>query len=149
MIQKATADIRAKNPATITFDKPCLVEAPQVDEIRRLATLGIRPTTDEDALNKTERAYLVWLRATQPVWMGVQCLTFKMGHDLRYTPDFVALDADGLRAIDTKGTRKSGKAHVEEDALVKMRIAARMFPFIRFVIAHKVGMVWNHVEVKS
>lgn len=104
--------------------------------------LEIRPTSDEAKLNKLEKAYRVYLIGLQPQWFGVQCITLKLGHDCRYTPDFWALDEQGLRAIDTKGK------HVWEDSIIKMRVAARMFPFIRFLKVLRDGEVWNHVEIK-
>lgn len=97
---------------------------------------------DESRLNKLETAYLAWLRALGADWIGIQCITLKLAHDCRYTPDFWAFDQAGLRAIDVKGP------HVWEDSLIKLRVAARMFPWIRFVIAKKNRAVWTHVEVK-
>lgn len=104
--------------------------------------LEIRPTTDEDKLNQTEKLYLKWLRNQRNAWIGIQCITLKLGHDCRYTPDFWALDDDGLRCIDTKG------GHTWEDSLIKIRVAARLYPFIRFLIAEKNGEVFEHKEIK-
>lgn len=97
---------------------------------------------DESRLNKLETSYLSWLRAQGDNWIGIQCITLKLAHDCRFTPDFWGFDKTGLRAIDVKGP------HVWEDSLIKLRVAARMFPWIRFLIAKRDGMVWNHQEVK-
>jgi hypothetical protein len=113
-----------------------------VKGLRDNVAKGIRPTTDEAKLNQTEKRYLVWLEKQRNLWIGVQSITFKLGHDCRYTPDFVVLDECGLRCIDTKG------GHIWEDALIKMRLAARLFPWVRFVIAQDNGEVFNHKDIK-
>lgn len=152
MMQKASRSLRLANVGNQDLITPqqAVAPAPQDKEtLLRSVALGIRPTTDEANLNKTEARYLDWLRTQSDYWIGVQSITLKLGHDCRYTPDFWALDAQGLRAIDTKATRSdSGKPLVQEDAMIKIRIAARLFPFVRFVIAWREGEVWQHKEVK-
>lgn len=120
-----------------------------IGELRKSLSNGIQPSTDEAKLNKLETAYLQWLRGNQDLWIGIQTITLKLGHDCRLTMDFWALSQEGLRAIDTKATKTSdGKPLIEEDAMIKMRVAARLFPFIRFLVAHRVGEVWYHTEIK-
>ena len=97
---------------------------------------------DESKLNKLETAYLAWLRVQGDDWIGIQCITLKLAHDCRLTPDFWGFNGEGLRAIDVKGP------HVWEDSIIKYRVAARMFPWIRFVIASRDGLVWQHNEIK-
>lgn len=114
-------------------------QAMQMEMNRRLQ---IRPSSDEEKLNQNERHYLEWLKGSQPQWHGIQCITLKLGYDCRYTPDFWALYADGLHAIDVKG------AHVWEDSLIKLRVAARLFPWITFIIAKRNGEIWEHKTIK-
>lgn len=109
------------------------------------------PTTEESGLNKTEQAFLAWLRA-QPerfVWVGVQSITLKLGWDCRLTPDFATIDAAGQMTFwDTKGTR-NGRRHVEDDAQAKMAAAARLYRWARFATAHKGPRgEWVITEVK-
>jgi len=112
--------------------------------------VAIAKSCQEDGLNKTERRYWEWLQRMGDDWVGVQCLTFKLGHDCRFTPDFIAVDKTGLRAVDVKAFFKSqGKVHVEDDALVKLRVAARMFPWCRFLIAFERDGIWRHTEIKT
>jgi len=102
-----------------------------------------RVSTDEEKLNKLERAYLAYLRALGFEWIGIQNITLKLAHDCRLTVDFVSLDANGVLGFtDVKGFQR-------EDALIKMKIAARMFPFWVFQIAKrdKYGQ-WEHQLVK-
>lgn len=112
-----------------------------LDLMRRNITLGIRPTTDEAKLNKTEKAYLKWAESLGALWVGCQCITLKIGDDCRFTMDFWILDEQGLRAVDVKGFQR-------DDALVKIKVAARLFPWIRFLIARRNGLVWEHTEIK-
>jgi len=112
------------------------------DKLEDVRRLGLQPSTDEQKLNQTEKRYLAWLRAQGDLWIGIQCFTLKLGHDCRYTPDFWALDELGLRAIDTKGK------HVWEDSIIKLRIAARLFPFFRFLKASEANGLWKHKEFK-
>ncbi len=119
---------------------------PHPDQEKAMALnrkLEIRPTTDVAKLNKLETEYLAWLQNQRPMWFGVQCLTLKIGHDCRYTPDFFVLDETGLRAVDTKHMR-NGKVHIEDDALVKMKCTARLFPWIHIVVAWRENGVWQH-----
>jgi hypothetical protein len=84
-----------------------------------------------DGLNKTERRYLEILRQREElVWIGVHTFRLRMAANTHYTPDFATLDKDGLfTMIDTKG------AFTREDAQLKIKLAARMFPMFRWVKA--------------
>ena len=143
LFPNATPSLLRANGITCDTSIELPVKDPEmIATMRESLAKGIRPNTDVAKLNKTERAYLRFLESLQPDWLGVQCITLKVGHDLRYTPDFWAVDPQGLRAIDTKGP------HVWEDSLIKMRICARVFPWIRFVLAKRDGLNWSHKELK-
>lgn len=59
-------------------------------------------------------------------WYCYEAITFKLARDCRYTPDFIVMAADGtLEAHEVK-------AFWADDARVKIRVAAGMFP-LRFV----------------
>lgn len=98
----------------------------------------IRPPKSQ---NKTEAAYDAHLamrkRLGEVLWYRFEGITLKLGDDCRLTPDFAVLLADGsLELHDTKVIHRGKKrAHVEDDALAKMRVAADMFPFT-------IRMVW-------
>lgn len=110
--------------------------------ITPVASHAIAPSTEVSKLNKTERAYHQHLVCMNYQWLGVQNITLKLANDCRLTPDFAYLDKDGhLVMIDVKGFQR-------EDALIKMKVAARMFPWIRFAIVKKDASGWNYKEVK-
>lgn len=80
-------------------------------------------------LNKTEARYLEILKARDDlVWIGVKAIRLRLAANTHYTPDFATLDKAGiLSIIDTKG------GHTWEDAQLKMKLVARLFPFLRVV----------------
>lgn len=104
--------------------------------------LQIRDDTDVLKLNKTERAFYKYLKSINPPWIGVQCMTLKLGDDCRYTPDFFVLNHAGkLIAHEVKGFWR-------DDAKVKIKVAARMFLWIEFWVAVKKGSGFEESYVK-
>lgn len=93
-------------------------------------------STDEQLLNKTEKAYLQYLRA-----LGYQVMvtpfTLKLAHDTRYTPDLVYVDANAqIVCVEIKG-------FMRDDANVKLKTAARMFcKLFRFHLVRKDKANW-------
>lgn len=76
-------------------------------------------------------------------WYGYETQTLRLGEKTTYTPDFSTVDAEGfIRMIEVKG-RKSKRtidkatglevikdsAYWPEDSRVKIKVAARMFPY--------------------
>lgn len=82
--------------------------------------------------NKTEQAYENLLKAMQIsgdiLWYKFEGLKLRLADNTFYTPDFFIMKADGqLEAHEVKG-------HWQDDARVKIKIAADIYPF-RFVAA--------------
>lgn len=100
-------------------------------------------STDEEKLNKTERAFLEYLRYTMHVrCLHIQAVTLKLAFDCRLTPDFSYYSQDEqLTFIDVKGFQR-------EDALIKMKVAARTFPEWRFIIVKRIKGEWKFEEIK-
>lgn len=159
LLANATKSVQVRNLGLVIPERAVVAAAPVLPpptdnpaEIQRAVTNGYQPCMDEQQLNKTEAAYLAWLRTLGCWWIGVQCVTLKMSFNQTYTADFWALDDQGVRAIDTKGTKTvEGKAtyYCPPKNKNKIKVAARLYPWIRFLIAyqHPHG-VWNHVVVK-
>ena len=106
------------------------------------ARLSITPSSDESKLNKTERAYLQVLRARGFHFVGIQNITLKLGDDCRYTPDFNHLDNDGRLVFSEV------KGFMRDDALVKLKVAARVFSIFQFFLVRKNGSGWDVTEIK-
>lgn len=90
-------------------------------------------------MNKTEQSYADWLQAMRQrgeiLWFGFECWTFKLAKDTRYTPDFVVQLPNGdLLLVEVKGRAKGGKYFAEDDAKVKVKVAAAAFPMLRIKI---------------
>lgn len=88
-------------------------------------------------INGTEKRYALMLEARRLAgevkWYAYEGMTLSLAHRARYTPDFCVLLADGtLEFHECKGT------FVREAALVRLKVAATMFPF-RFILAQESG----------
>lgn len=90
-------------------------------------------------MNRTEQAYHDYLsllqKAGEIAWFAFEGLTLKLAKDTRFTPDFVVMLPDGeLEIHEVKGARKNKRTgayapYVKDDALVKLKVAAALFPF--------------------
>ena len=102
----------------------------------------VQPTTDEAKMNGTERRWLSELRALEVQELGIQSVTLKLGDDCRYTPDFTGIDDNGhFTAWEVKG-------FMRDDALVKIKTAARQYRWIKFVLVRRVKGRWEIKEIK-
>lgn len=87
-------------------------------------------------MNGTESDYAALLEIRKRAggdieWYAYEAITLKLGEDARYTPDFVVMRHDGtIELHETKG-------HWEEAALVRIKVAAALFPF-RFIAQQKI-----------
>lgn len=87
-------------------------------------------------MNRTEAAYALVLADRQQrgevLWYKFEPITFRLGDDLRYTPDFVVQLADGTVELhECKGP------FIEEHGKTKPKMCAEMYPF-RVVLAQKI-----------
>ncbi len=128
--------------AGATIAPPAAVQRPEMPSEPLKTDFKASPSTDEAKLNKTERAYLAYLRRLGVPSLGIQNVTLKLADDCRLTVDFNYIDENGRWTfVDVKGFQR-------EDALIKMKVAARLFPILRFVIVKKDGTGWDAKEVK-
>ena len=95
----------------------------------------------EDRLNKTERRWLAVLRSRNYAFIGIHSVTLRMG-TLKYTPDFMTVDASGVTLFDSKG------AYIWEDATVKIKAFAAFFTFWKFVVAQWKDGQWTEKLIK-
>lgn len=89
-------------------------------------------------MNSTERRFYDYLeqqkRLDRVLWFAFEGITFRLADRTTYTPDFVVMLNDmSIVCYDVKGATKSkrtGKktAFIEDDASVKIKVAAEMFP---------------------
>lgn len=95
-------------------------------------------------MNKTEAAYERVLRARQQAgeieWYQFEGMTFRLAKKTRYTPDFTVMLNNGeFQCHEVKG-------FMMDDANVKIKCAAEMYP-IRFFVVRLVRKQWEITEV--
>ena len=104
-----------------------------------------------DGLNKTERAFLTYLQALEPMRrVHAQDITLRIGNGCRYTPDFV-VDGGALNRPDTDAAfwatlvrAYEVKGFMRDDAAVKLKVAARAYPWICFhLVTKRKGGGWD------
>ena len=88
--------------------------------------------------NKTEQAYEDFLamlqRSGQVVWFKFEGVKLRLADNTFYTPDFAVMLANGqMEMHEVKGAR----AIFADDAKVKVKVAAELYPF-PFVVAFPV-----------
>ena len=95
-------------------------------------------------MNKTEAAYALRLQALvhdgKILWHRFEGLKLRLADNTFYTPDFAVMACDGvMECHEVKG-------YMMEDANVKIKVAAEMYPF-RFIVvrakAKKHGGGWE------
>jgi hypothetical protein len=103
--------------------------------------LFLKRTSDVEKLNKTESLFWQYLQNQICAWVGCQCITLKLADDTRYTPDFWSIENGKLFAYEVKGFWR-------DDAKVKVKVAARTFPWISFRVVQKQKDHWKFTEIK-
>lgn len=100
-------------------------------------------------LNKTEAAFEAYLKARydHEDWvLGSQNITLQLGNGVRYTPDFNAFSRRG----DMRPMFWEVKGHMRDDAAVKLKVAAALYPQFDFALVKKHGKTalgWRIEEV--
>lgn len=109
-------------------------------------------------MNKTEAEYSTVLMVAKSKGeiedYSFESVTFKLGPDLRYTPDFMVTALDGtIDFHEVKGSQRAKvveigkpvktKPRMEDDARVKYIVAAEKFWQFRFALAYKADGAWR------
>ncbi|MDR2219740.1 MAG: DUF1064 domain-containing protein [Methylobacillus sp.] len=94
-------------------------------------------------MNKTEAAYADHLellrRAGEVLWYRFEGMKLRLADNTFYTPDFAVMLANRqLEAHEVKGFWR-------DDARVKIKVAAEMYPF-RFIAVTRKGKAWETEE---
>lgn len=102
--------------------------------------LGRLPT---GKMNKTEAAYAQHLEllkhAGEVLWYKFEAIKLRLADNTFYTPDFLVLMSDGYMQVhETKGFWR-------DDARVKIKVAASLYPF-RFIAVKKKGSGWERED---
>jgi hypothetical protein len=96
-------------------------------------------------MNKTEAAYASYLEglkvAREIHWYKFEGLKLRLADKTFYTADFVVITNKGLVELHEV------KGFMTEDANVKIKVAADMYPFIFKLIRKGKGGLWDVKEV--
>lgn len=111
----------------------------------RLFALGRLKTGEK---NKTEQRYedevlRVGIMTGGVLWYRFEGVKLRIADSTFLTVDYAVLPTDGiLTMVDVKG----GHAVIQDDARVKMKVAAEAYPF-RFQFAYPESGGWTHEDV--
>lgn len=99
-------------------------------------------------MNKTERQHADNLSSMvacrEVIWYGFEVVKFMIGERCWYSPDFMVQLSDRTMEIhEVKG------GYVRDDAMVKLKAAAHIYPQFRFVMMQKTRHGWERREIKS
>lgn len=111
-----------------------------------------KPTMRQDrkGMNKLEQAFLHYLHALPNIrFQRREGILLRLGNGVTYRPDFTGWDyqpsVSAFCCYEVKG------GFFREDARVKTKVAASLFPFFRFYLAHQIprkrGGGWKIEEV--
>lgn len=121
------------------------VNLPQGQSIPAEKHPGKAPTrfrqSKEPKLNKLETEYLRYHTIVCPrEKIHVQAMRFLLANGVTYTPDFICIDGNKLSAIEVKGP------HAWEDAIIKLKVAPTIYPWIRWFMVWKDKGQWHTQE---
>lgn len=120
-----------------------MTERMSIDEFKRAATVDVRSVKargrtrhEPGKMNTLEKEYAAELAlrvlAGDIAWWAFEPIRLKLANNTTYTPDFAILHFDGLvELVEIKG-------HWEDDARVKIKVAAHtyfMFQFTAITVA--------------
>ncbi len=99
----------------------------------------------EASMNRLEMGFSVKLeldrKGGELAWWAYEPLSFRLGRGARYTPDFVVLHSLGaLTAYEVKG-------NWEEAARVRIKVAAGLYTWMRFVAVKSSRSGWDYEEI--
>ena len=136
MMPQVMAQLAAqRSPRALGAGLPVEVEAPE-SRIRQKAG---------EALNKTERLFLEWLKQKYPedqFVVGSQRLRFRLANGAWYKPDNDLWDRETnrLTLFEVKGYMRP------KDALT-LKVVASLYPWLTFKIVSRKGSTWEISEV--
>lgn len=99
-----------------------------------------------DGMNNTERAFLGWLKSQWPDAHIHREVSLPLANGVRYKVDFLCVHiSDGrLRVVGWEV-----KGFMRDDAAVKLKVAASVYPWIVFWLAYKEGGEWRFQGVTA
>ena len=100
-------------------------------------------------MNKLEAKYAEHLEINKTfgniLWWSFEPIKLRLADRTFYSPDFLVMSSDERMEVhEVKGTSR-GKPWAEDDAMVKIKVAASIFPF-KFLMIWKLKDGWQQKE---
>lgn len=144
-----TAELRkliASGQITVEGGKIPATPPPELARANVKGGRGIRRAPGE--MNKLEAQYAAHLdvlkHAGEVRWYGFEAVKFRLAENTSYTPDFLVMTDDNglIECHEVKGPYKK-TYFCEDDAKVKIKVAAAMFPFVFVIVWPCKQHGWN------
>lgn len=134
-LDQLSPEYRAQAVAQII--KPATARTPELSAPKRIRQ------NSEPVLNKLESEFKDRILSSRHPRIYCQCVRLRLANGVTYTPDFAVFSRflNGNMCYEVKGP------HSWDDALVKLKVAAKEYPEIRFVLAWKQDGRWQEQEV--
>lgn len=114
-----------------------------LEQNRPDAGARVTPRPQRGVMNRTEAAYAELLEARrlagEVLWYEFEAMTLRLARRTHYRPDFPVLTPTGLQFHEVKG-------FMRDDAWLKLKLAARAFPF-QFIVVRRTKGEWSFQEV--
>lgn len=99
-------------------------------------------------MNKTESAYAEFLKirqlAGEIIGFRFESYKLRLADKTWFTADFMVQLDDGLIELhEVKASDRNGKTLIEDDAAVKLKVAAELYPEFQFVLVVKTKTTWE------
>lgn len=136
------AEHNRRHPGHRPYPEPAIAAPPKAKGAPR----------EPRGMNKTERAYSAHLDLEKRIgairWWRYEGMTLRLADDCRFTADFLVMMADGRYELhDCKVLHRGAtRAHIEDDALVKLRTAAEQFEITVKVVWPTPNGEWDYRE---
>jgi len=85
---------------------------------------------DSRGMNKTEARFYEWLKSTDEAANIHREVALPLANGVRYKVDFLVHYSNGFRQI----CGYEVKGFARDDAIVKLKVAARVYPWVRFYL---------------
>ena len=93
-------------------------------------------------MNKLEQAYAMYLHAQGIMWR-FEPIKLKLAKKTWYTPDFLVITEDAITR-NTAIEMHEVKGFWRDDARVKWKVAAELYPWFRFVAVTQKKGAWHY-----
>jgi hypothetical protein len=137
-----------KRGGAITLDMlPPAMRAQAIAQAKTLEPRGSKPPEPKPRMNKTETAYGEFLEgerlAGRLTWWRFEAAKVVIATGTKrawFTPDFAVIRPDGrIEFHETKGWWR-------ESARLRIKVAAGLYPWARFVGVKRAGGAWDYEE---